>query len=802
MVQSRHPAGGSAVTAGENYRITVLTDALLRLEYSADGIFTDAATQVVVNRLFPKVPYEVFRSGKELLIRTDSLELFYDEKPFSRGGLRIRVRAFCGSTWYFGDEPDSLPGTARTLDATDGDRLVRHWTAETQPLRMGSSIMNARQGFAVLDDSTSLLVGEDDSLTPHPAGYDLYFFGYGHDYARCLRDYYALTGRTPLLPRFALGNWWSRYHRYTQQEYEDLILRFEREEIPFTVAVIDMDWHITRIDPKYGDGWTGYTWNEELFPDHRSFLAWLHAHGLKTALNIHPADGVRASEAMYPAVAAQMGVDAEREEPVPFDIADPAYRKASFDHIFHPYEAEGVDFWWLDWQQGGVTKVPGLDPLWMLNHVHYRDSARGSRRGLTFSRYAGPGSHRYPVGFSGDTIVSWNSLRFQPEFTASASNIGYGWWSHDIGGHMMGYRDEELTVRWMQYGVFSPILRLHTTDSPYMHKEPWFFSLTAQAVMKRFLRLRHALIPYLYTMNATASRDGVPLVRPLYWLCPDDEDAYGYPNEYLFGSQLLVLPVTSPAAEDGFAAETGLIPEGVWYDVFTGHRYAGRKKITFSRALDSIPVLAKAGAVIPLSSHTDRTALNSIDNPAAVTLCVFPGQDGEFVLEEDDGCGSFYEEGNWCRTRFRWTQEDGAGVLTIGPAEGCTGVIPDTREWTVRIYGTGADTAAGTADLPISKAAESRDPDRQILTLTLRAVPVSETVRIPVTGLDIPEEEEMDLIRRRLDEILMAAEMDNLAKIRFGALLEKKPDRRTILAEIRAVQLPENVKHAMEELLL
>lgn len=116
---------------------------------------------------------------------------------------------------------------------------------------------------------------------------------------------------------------------------------------------------------------------------------------------------------------------------------------AYFD-MHHRMEAEGVDFWWLDWQQGGVTRQKGLDPLWMLNHMHYLDSGRGGNWPLTFSRYAGPGSHRYPVGFSGDTIVTWESLAFQPQFTATASNIGYGWWSHDIGGHMFGYRNEEL----------------------------------------------------------------------------------------------------------------------------------------------------------------------------------------------------------------------------------------------------------------------------------------------------------------------------------------------------------------------
>ena len=189
--------------------------------------------------------------------------------------------------------------------------------------------------------------------------------------------------------------------------------------------------------------------------------------------------------------------------------------KGYFELVHHPLERQGVDFWWIDWQQGSNSGVEGLDPLWMLNHYHYLDNCRNGNRGMIFSRYAGPGSHRYPVGFSGDTIISWDSLDFQPYFTANASNIGYGWWSHDIGGHMLGVKDDELAVRWLQLGVFSPILRLHSSCSEFNGKEPWRYDRVAEQVMKEFLRLRHKLIPYLYTMNVRASVESIPLMQPM-----------------------------------------------------------------------------------------------------------------------------------------------------------------------------------------------------------------------------------------------------------------------------------------------
>ena len=250
-------------------------------------------------------------------------------------------------------------------------------------------------------------------------------------------------------------------------------------------------------------------------------MDWLHKRNMKITLNVHPADGVRAYEQAYERVAKRMGIDPDSQEPVQFDVTDRHFLEVYFEELHHPLEEEGVDFWWLDWQQGTVTKIPGLDPLWMLNHFHYLDSARRGKRRLTFSRYAGIGSHRYPIGFSGDTVISWDSLKFQPYFTATASNAGYGWWSHDIGGHMHGVRDDELTARWVQLGVFSPLNRLHSTDNPFNGKEPWKYNKITQSIMEEFLRLRHKLVPYLYTMNRYASRDGQPLVRPMYWMEPE-----------------------------------------------------------------------------------------------------------------------------------------------------------------------------------------------------------------------------------------------------------------------------------------
>lgn len=282
-IDAKPAASPEAVIQGDHYRFTVLTPWLMRLEYSETGKFEDRATQCVWNREFPVPGFRVQEEENSLKIITEGIHLQYDKQPFSANGLSVTaVGDFSAynSTWKYGEEVRDLLGTARTLDGADGAVKLEHG-------------LISRNGFSVLDDSRSLVIREDGWVEPRKeGGVDIYFFGYGHQYEKCLQDFYQLTGNTPLLPRYTLGNWWSRYHKYSAEEYKNLIRRFQKEEIPFSVSVIDMDWHLVDIDPKYGSGWTGYTWNRELFPDPAEFLEWLHGENLKVTLNVHPADGV------------------------------------------------------------------------------------------------------------------------------------------------------------------------------------------------------------------------------------------------------------------------------------------------------------------------------------------------------------------------------------------------------------------------------------------------------------------------------------------------------------------------------
>ncbi|WNS44218.1 TIM-barrel domain-containing protein [Paenibacillus sp. MMS20-IR301] len=743
---SEPAANPGAVVQGDGYRFTVLTSALIRMEYSPLGSFEDRATQIVVNRSFEVPEFRVNDLGNKLEIITARLQLTYDKEPFSRHGLSVKVRNGSGhlmSVWHYGDEGQNLGGTARTLDNADG----------AIPLEQG---LLSLSGYTVVDDSRSLLLEQGGTVQPRgQEGTDLYLFGYGHDYLECLKDFYQLCGRTPLLPRYALGNWWSRYYPYSEEEYMGLIERFGQEQIPFSVAVMDMDWHLVDVDPQYGSGWTGYSWNRELFPDPQRFLGWLHDRGLRVTLNVHPADGVRAFEEPYLAIAADLGMDPERGDAVEFDITDSRFLQAYFKFLHHPLEEEGVDFWWIDWQQGGITKIPGLDPLWMLNHYHYLDSGRRGRRPLTFSRYAGLGSHRYPVGFSGDTIITWESLAFQPYFTANASNAGYGWWSHDIGGHMGGYLDDELTLRWVQFGVFSPLLRLHSSASAFNSKEPWRFNPVAEAAMKEALRLRHRLLPYLYTMNRYASRDGLPLVQPMYYRHAEQREAYEVPNQYYFGTELIACPITQPAHSHTGAAEfKAWLPEGLWIDFFSGRVYDGGRRLALYRNLQQIPVLAKAGAIVPMTDLTEYTS--SVDNPQQLEVRVFAGAVGRFQLWEDAGDTAEDRDEHWCVTgmTLAWGEQ---AVFTVHPAEGNTPVIPERRSWKLVFTGIMETDVSVTAGGVQIAADTSYDAASGMLTVTVPECQVTEALEITLAAAQVA-------VNRIVDEVFALL---NRAQIRF-----------------------------------
>lgn len=771
---------------GKGYRITVLTPMLIRVEKNINDVFNDKATQSIWYRNFDK-PAFTYETNKSILsINTDKVTFLFNLKSlkvteiiFKDSGKKVK----CNNI-------HNLKGTARTLDMTFG----------AIPLHKG---IMSKSGVSIYNDSKSLILDADGIIKPRETKVnDIYIFAYGNDYKKCLSDFFKLTGKVPLIPRYALGNWWSRYRAYTQEEYLTLMKKFIQEDIPISIATVDMDWHYVKINEKFGtdykgrigqsSGWTGYSWNSDLFPDYKGFLKWLQDHNMKVTLNLHPADGVRYFEDMYKEMANEMGIDPSTKAIINFNIASPDFINAYFKILHHPYEKDGVNFWWIDWQQGTNSGLKGLDPLWSLNHYHYLDNGSG-KRPLILSRYAGVGSHRYPLGFSGDTAMNWRVLKFQPYFTATATNIGYTWWSHDIGGHHSGRRDDELYLRWLQFGVFSPILRLHSTSNDLLGKEPWRYRKDVEIFAVEQLRLRHKLIPYLYTMNYRTHIEDRALVEPMYYNYPDIEEAYNVPNQYYFGTELIVCPITEKLDKRiNLSAVDTWLPVGRWTDIFTGVRYDGGKKIRMFRDINSIPVLAKEGAIIPLA----ETEGNFNGNPEKFSILAYRGN-SDFSMYEDDSNDNGYLNGHSAKTTFRISEKDRTVTFTIDKAIGDLNVIPKKRTYKIIFKDI---IKAETISLMINDKPllNPTVENEENITIILKDIKQTDKVEITLSGINVIENISYS---EAAINMLSRYQGNNLRKILIYRKLKHKVTREEYIRKLNKLLIPRIVKDAINEYL-
>ena len=688
-------ADAKAVVTSGNARFTVLTPQLIRMEWSADGQFEDRATLTFVNRETPVPEFKVRESKSKLTITTPALTLTYLKNgKFSDKNLKA-VFTLNGKevVWTPGMEnPQNLLGTTRTLDGADGSKLK-------EPMEQG---ILSRAGWSLIDDSQRHVLTPDGSeweewVEARPEGdrQDLYLFAYGHDYKQALADYALVAGRAPMPPKYTLGYWWSRYWQYSDNEFVDLVNKLKSMDVPIDVLIVDMDWHETwglrkSNSPKdeYGQriGWTGYTWQKELFPSPANFLKWTENEELKVALNLHPASGIQPYEAVYDDFTKEYGWS-EKGKSVPFKIDERKWADAYFKTVLEPMERDGVDFWWLDWQQWKESKsTPGLSNTFWLNHTFFNHAERQNPglRPFIYHRWGGLGSHRYPLAFSGDTYATWPMLAYLPYFTATASNVNYGWWGHDIGGHMFHKTqkatDPELYTRWLQYGVFTPIFKTHSTKDPRIERCIWCFP-DHMFLMRDAIRLRYTLAPYIYNAARENYDTGVGMCRPMYYDYPESDKAYETPEQFMFGNDILATTITQPVDSiTGLAPRTIWFPEGAWFDCATGSMYEGGRTEELHYTLAENPHYAKAGSIIPMNPATVKNLQQPCDT---LVLTFIPGGDGQLRHYEDDGMSQQYKT-NYAVTTVSKKQEGNTVRVRISPREGSFAGASDNRSYELR----------------------------------------------------------------------------------------------------------------------
>ncbi|HLY27014.1 MAG TPA: TIM-barrel domain-containing protein [Aggregatilineales bacterium] len=693
---------GSVVTCG-SARFTLLTSRLVRMEWAPAKAFENQATFAFPHRFAQPPAFSCQEDNTGLQIQTDHLNLRYTKDGSSFNASNLVITFFLNGQaveWRPGMvNATNLRGTCRTLDQCP----------DATSLQEG---LLSRAGWAVFDDSGTVVWDSDGQWVearPAENEQDWYFFGYGHDYKAALADYVRFGGPIPLVPRYVLGAWWSRFWPYRAEDLKQLVKEFDDHALPLDVLVVDMDWHTP-------DAWTGYTWNRKLFPDPVTFLRWVHEQDLHVTLNLHPAQGVQKHEEAYPQFAALLGHDTGNGESIPFAPASKAFMQHYFELLHHPLEDQGVDFWWVDWQQGDASTLKGLDPLPWLNHLHFLDSTRRNTRPMLYSRWGGLGNHRYPIGFSGDTYATWEALHFEVYFTPTAANVAYGWWSHDIGGHF-GATDPELYARWVQFGAVSPCLRLHSTNDPLAERRPWGFSEPVYEAAKAAFQLRYQLLPYLYSAARAASEKGLSLCYPMYYEYPEADDAYVAREQYFLGDQLLAAPISRPAdPTTGLAAYDVWIPEGEWIDYTSLETFVGPRWVRRYGDLKCIPIFVRSGAILPMApTHVRRT--KDADGSELV-LTVFPGASGHCQLYEDDGATEKYKQEEYEITPIESNWRDvKTFVLHIGAAEGLCPALPERRTLEIRLRGVSQPQAITANGQVISDWIFL--PDSQTLSLSL-----------------------------------------------------------------------------------
>jgi len=675
------------------YRIQIFSESFFRVEYSGAGVFDEEYPLVTGggegeeeepafhschdDKSEAEIPHSL-HTNKIFSIKTKyfHLEILPDGKPLDIGNFRVKIFHSLNGDVVFEpgvEDKENLGGAYLDLYKYPAGKI---WENFTPGLISPNGYFVWRNHCEFLKDKSNGWIKKRADSSDFQ---DWFIFAYGSDYKRAFGDFIAVFGRIPMIPRWALGYWYSRWHKFHDYEIIETIKKFRSLGISPDVFVIDTDWR--------KHGWNGYEWNKEFFPEPERFISELKSLGVRCCLNDHPGYGVSdelPSDDPY-------RDEIKKEFPDVKDYRvywnDERYVNAWINRIFAKILKDGIDFWWVDgW--GASGGIMDLHSQFWLNKFYFESARRAgdARRPMILSRWGGIGSHRYPVQFSGDTYSTFETIKKQISFTHKGGNIGAAWWSHDIGGFLGGKIDEELFIRWVEFGCFSPIFRTHSSGAP---RDVWNYSARAIDIFKKYTSVRQSLKPYLYTLARETFETGLPLVRGLYIENPRDPDSHKSDEEYLIGSKLLVAPAYGPG--EVFRREV-YFPTGVWAALEDIDIIKGKCRKFIDIPIDRIPIFLKRGAIIPSAITGSGNTPPSGD----IEFLVFPSVEEEgsdFDYYEDDGNTEEYLSGAFARRKiearlkkniFPWGRKK--VEIKIHPCRGSYKGMPDRYNISVVIF--------------------------------------------------------------------------------------------------------------------
>ena len=644
---------------GKNYRISILSERLVRLEYSPDGKFNDYETMIVKNRKFPNVEYSKVEDNNLLNISTHYFTLTYlKNATFNSRTLTAKIENKI--IWYYGQkEVRNLGGTIMSFDDNSFN------------LSKGLFSMD---GVATIDDSYSLCFDSNSNVFNNPLSkksIDLYLFIYGKDFGMCLQDYYLLTGMPPMIPRYALGNWWSREYSYNEEEVFKFLDKCERESIPFSVFVLDNTW--SKLDSKYPDIQNGFSFDKELFANPMEFIKKVHEKGLKLGVKINPQNGFSPCEEYFSIASKYLPLNEKGF--INFNINDMKNIDVFLKIFIHPLKKMGIDVFWNDYY------ILDKNKMYLMNYYMHKDNILDNKRSLILMRNSTINSHLFNIMYSGKNVVKWDTLKILPKINLTASNIGASFYSHDVGGSVGGIEDSDLYLRSVQFGVFSPILRFNVQKGEYFKRAPWQWDILTNNIATYYLQLRHRLIPYIYSESYRYHKEGKILIQPFYYYNLAFYDDENYVNQYYFGSLFMISPIIKPMDDViNRTIQKFFIPNGIWYDFKTGKRFVGNQKYIAFYKSEDYPIFVKQGSIIPMAGDDSYMKCS---NPNTLEIQVFPGESNNYRLYEDDGETFEYQNGRYCITELDYNYRKSNYTLIIRAIEGDLSVLPRRRNYKV-----------------------------------------------------------------------------------------------------------------------
>ena len=651
--QSKKLSNIDSIIKGEKYRFTVLTERLIRLEYSESSKFTDNLTVSIRNREFPKPEFNIIDTSTTLEIETKYFHIVYEKEapligPSNNPSMYFYAKINnTDEVWYPNKKDnENIRGNYRSLnDNLNGETLF------------------SRNKYAVIDESLSPVIDENGYFNFVDSKTDIYLFVYNNDFSLALQDYLTLTGKASLIPKYSFGNILLDNRKINSENVIKTIEEFKNIDIYLSTYILG----------NFQKENTVFLFDKDRFENPKELIKNIHKMGVFLGIKVNPQNGFNEKELNY--VELRKFLSPDNNNLIPCEGNDAKFIDTYIKALIRPIKENGIDFIMNDYE-GDIYS------MWGLNHYTYLNEARKeSTRGFIISKNSTISPHLYPITYTGDYVSSFENLeKIVERQNAYYSNLSI-MQANLINGSSNYINNPNLYIRSLQYNIFSPVSILEFSDLKYNISKPWEYGGEYLNLSKELLNLRQRLVPFLYSEYYNYSHKGFLMFQPLYFSMPDALKYKEYKKEYYLANTFLVVPIVKDFVKSTrYTKVDYFLPKGNWYNYFSSEFYEGAKKYSSYFRIDEYPIFVRPGSVIVKNNDLYPY---SYTNPKNLLIEFFPGAGKTYMLYEDDGISQKYLEGNYMKTQISYRNELKEYTIDIKPIEGKSGVIPELRNYTL-----------------------------------------------------------------------------------------------------------------------